>query len=130
MSRAAWNEPLMVTESKTEIAWDGQQYRGRLDWVICDEDFQLIREGRKCLECMEVFKGSDGMSIAWPTECPVCGYQVASRQARDLGPEYHGEVRVGPRTSDSDEIDRMEHEAQSRIWTPGRSASIPRDLGP
>ncbi len=127
MSRAKWNEPRDVVETN-EVYFDGERMVGRVDWHVVPEDIELIREGRKCLNCMEVFKTPDGMSLAWPTWCPVCEYPVASRQAHDLGKEYLGEVRVGPRSSDTEEIDRMEYERQTRIWTPGRSASIPRDL--
>lgn len=128
MSRANWNPPLDVRESKTERFWDGHKWAARIDWYVTAEDIELIREGRKCLNCMEVFKTGDGLSLAWPTWCPVCEYPVASRQAQDLGAEYMGEIRVGPRTSDSDEIDQMEYEAQTRIWTPGRSMQVPRSL--
>lgn len=128
MSRAAWNEPVDVRESKDEVYWDGQRYAARVDWYLVAEDIDMIREGRKCLICMEVFKTGDGLSIAWPTECPVCGFQVARLQAEMLNKEYQGEIRVGPTSSDTDEIDRMEYERSTGLWTPGRSAAIPRDL--
>ena len=128
MSRAQWNQPRHVEESKSERYFDGERWVARLDWYLSDDDFQLIKEGRKCVNCMEVFRHTDGNSLAWPATCPVCGYEVAKRQREDLNAEYMGEIRVGPTSSNSDEIDRIEYESASRIWTPGRSASIPKDL--
>jgi hypothetical protein len=128
VSRVRWNEPRYVEESQQERYFDGQRWVARLDWYLTDEDIQLIREGRKCVQCMEVFRHTDGSSLAWPDRCEVCGYEVAARQRDDLNADYMGEIRVGPTSSDSDEIDRMEYESASRIWTPGRSALIPKDL--
>lgn len=127
MSRVQWNQPRDVRESQNERFWDGQRMVARIDWYLEPEDVELIREGRKCLNCMEVFRNSDGTSLAWPTVC-ICGYEVAKYQSRDLGAEYMGEHRVGPRTSDTEEIDRMEYERQSKIWTPGSSVSVPRSV--
>lgn len=128
MSRAPWNEPLDVRESKQEVYFDGDRYAGRIDWYLCDDDIALIREGRKCVNCMEVFKTGDGLSFAWPVSCPVCSFPVAAKQAELLNQEYMGEIRVGPSTSDTEEIDRMEYERQTGLWTPGRSVAIPREL--
>lgn len=129
MSRAEWHEPLDVRESKNEVYWDGQRYSARVDWYLSDDDIGMIREGRKCVNCMEVFKTPDGLSYAWPTACPVCNFPVAAKQAEVLNQEYMGEIRVGPSTSDTEEIDRMEYERQTSIWTPGSSVAVPRSPG-
>jgi hypothetical protein len=129
VSRANWNQPLDVRESKEEVFWDGQRYAARIDWHLLPEDIEMIREGRKCVNCMEVFKTGDGLSVAWPTVCPVCNFPVAQRQAEVLNQEYMGEVRVGPTSSDTDEIDRMEYERASGLWTPGSSIAVPRGPG-
>ena len=129
MSRAGWNPATCIGESTSELELVGRQWRGRNRWAVCDEDIQLMREGRKCISCLELFVHPDGTSRAWPEQCPVCGYPVRAEQARSFAKEYEGKVRLGPATSDADEVERLTERTERRIWTPGGSVSVPRELG-
>ncbi len=127
--RAGWNQPLEVRENPEAVNFDGGRLVPELDWILCEEDHELIKEGRKCIVCMEVFKTGDGLSIAWPTECPVCMFPVAREQQAMYEDSMKMEaVYVGPRTSDADEIERLTEKTERRLHTPGGSILIPRGV--
>lgn len=114
----------VIDDRESEERFRGER-AGRFTWVVSDEALAECRAGYRCIGCMEKFRGADGLPEAWPERCPVCFYPVRERQAFELGPEQRGEVRVGPQTSDADELERLDMERERRIWTPGSSIRVP-----
>ena len=113
-----------VQDDPTGVTVHMGEMRGGIVWALEDEAVNRIRAGYQCLNCMERFV-EGGMPVSWPDRCPVCGYEVKERQPADMGPEYRGEIRVGPTTSYDDELDAMKeqydrdhHEPGSQIWLP------------
>lgn len=73
-----------------------------INWVLSPDEFEQVRTGYRCMTCMEP------LHPAFPESCPLCGYEVRSRQTIDLMREHRGEHRYGP--TPLDQIDALEDE--------------------
>jgi len=82
-----------------------------VNWLVTEEEEQQIRSGYRCLKCMEPFR------TPFPKECPLCSYEVASRQAHDIPKEDTGEEKqLVPDESYQEYTGSYEQGA--RLWTP------------
>lgn len=95
-----------------------------VNWVLSPEEFEQVRQGYRCLQCMEPFRS------AFPKECGLCGYQVASRQTIDLMREHQGEHRYGPTPiEDIRALDAERAERDKAGWsTTGSGIVVPSSV--
>jgi len=62
-----------------------------------DYDFHRMRAGYVCVNCLE------DLDTAFPDECPVCRFPMATRQSERIAKEFVGTTHVGPSTTLEDE---------------------------
>ena len=115
-------EPI-VEELEDEVWYINGRYMHGISWGLPADEVERIRQGYKCIACMEPFE------TAFPERCNFCGYAVAADQVRRFGVEYAGEKRYGPTPlSEVDEMfgDERERESwkpRSGIWVPPNAAT-------
>lgn len=83
--------------------------------VLEEYDADRMRAGYICLQCME------DLDTAFPDECPICRYPMATRQAERFAKEFQGNMRVGPSTTLDEEREIMQElrrRGQQEIKTP------------
>lgn len=128
-----WNK-IVVEEDigVIEVYENGRMMHG-LNFAMCDEDVEAMRQGYKCINCLE------NLDSAWPKACPVCSYPIAERQAEHFAKVYKG-FEPGLRTgSDWEaEADRLEERTERRAFEErasksgialgGRGVLIPKGL--
>lgn len=85
-----------------------------INWPLSQAEYEQIRQGHRCLNCMEPFEA------AFPESCGVCGFGVRANQSRELARQHQGSHRYGP-TPDSVFDDQREREA----WVPKTQVLIP-----
>lgn len=120
-----WRKPVIpvaVESCATEYSWDGEGYRKNVNWTLTPEDFGRVKAGYVCVNCMEP------QETPYPEHCSLCQFPMREKQPRLVAFEYQGEKHIGPSTSLTEEMDRLEdwadrkeHQAGSSIWVP-RSA--------
>lgn len=96
------NPDLVVNDDgTTEVSYDV---------TFREPEIVKFRQGYKCLKCWEEYAN------AWPDKCRVCGYAIKQHQAADFAKHYGGEKWLGPSTSMSEEIDRLDWEHEKNLW--------------
>ena len=102
--------PVQVENTTDVVLGDDGEPRQDFNATFRADDIERFRHGRACLRCWEP------LETAWPERCPVCRYQVWANQARDFARHYAGEQWVGPSTSLSEELDRLDWQHDERMW--------------
>lgn len=90
-----------------------------INWVLSPDEFEQVRQGYRCLQCMEP------LQPAFPEKCPLCSYEVRSRQTIDLMRDHRGEHRYGP--TPLEDIEALEQERAERDkpgWLETRSGIV------
>ncbi len=106
-----WRKPVVpkaVEETPTAYASDGHGWRKNLNWVLSPEDFQRVKDGYVCVNCMEPHERP------FPENCTVCRFQMRKEQHKLLDFEYEGEKHLGPSTTMQQELDRLAEETERR----------------
>jgi hypothetical protein len=57
------------------------------------EQVDRMRAGYTCVKCMEDY------SSPFPTECAVCKFPMAAKQAEEFAKDFRGEIAYGPTTT-------------------------------
>ncbi len=96
--------PVAVDESTDELVFfeDGRPPRSPVRVTLTEFDMGRLRAGYICLQCKE------DLDNAFPDECPVCHYKMATRQAEDFATQFKGTIHVGPSTTLEDEREIMQ----------------------
>lgn len=96
-----------------------------VNWVLSPDEFEQVRTGYRCLQCMEP------LNPPFPHKCPLCEYEVKSRQTIDLMREHQGEHRYGPTPiEDIRAIDAERAERETPGWSQtGSGIVVPNTLG-
>ena len=101
-----WRRPLAVTAVEPDPAGTftaGDRVYSNADVTLADEgEYQRLREGYVCANCLEPHE------IPFPTACTLCGFPMQDEQSERLQQAFKGEKWVGPRTSNSDEFQRLD----------------------
>ena len=110
-----------LRETPTEVTVvddEGRERRG-INWVLTPEEYQQVRQGYRCLHCMEPFE------TPFPEKCGICGFHVRDQQTFELDRQHQGDLNMGP----SPEMQRVEDERERELWTPSGTTQIwlPRD---
>lgn len=98
-------------EELTGITESGEMVRV-INWLVTEEEASQIRQGYRCLKCMEPFE------TPFPKVCNLCGYEVGARQAHDVPKEDTGETKEILLDEMKPQEYTGEKEQGSRIWTP------------
>ena len=106
-----WNR--IVAENDPFVAQ--QQYDGTLTMgvrlTLCDEDVEMIRQGYKCIHCLE------NLDTAFPEACFLCGYPMKKLQAETFAKVFAGHVPGARTGADWEaEADRIEARAERRAF--------------
>lgn len=119
-----WNR-IVVEEDYgvTEVHEDGRLMHG-LNIAMCDDDVEAIRLGIKCINCQENLdrEGAEGPcgvcpGTAWPKQCFLCGYPVATHQAEQFARVYAGYDRTLRTGADWEaEADRLMERQERRAF--------------
>lgn len=110
-----------LTETPQEITVvdeTGTVRRG-INWLLTEEEMGQVREGYRCLNCMQRFQE------AFPEKCLVCGFHVRDQQSFELQRQHQGDLDVGPSPAMRELQEQRERETwkpsgTSQIWLPGR----------
>lgn len=124
---ANWN-PVHVEDQPGEaLLINGRLMQG-VNWTLGDEDHEKLRQGWKCIQCMEDWTGT-GLG-AFPDECPVCSFPVKEYQTHEYGYQFQGEKHLGGLVDADEELARLErqrHERELREGLRSRGIVIPRN---
>lgn len=118
-----WRKPVKILElipnpgETVHIA--GRTYAGTEFLLEDEEDFERIKQGYVCMQCMEPHEQP------FPERCIVCGFAMRAEQADRLVDSYQGEKRVGARMSLEDELARMAEDNERRKHNPQSSILLP-----
>jgi hypothetical protein len=97
------------------VTSDGRKF---MDVALCvtPEAMDRFYKGYKCANCLE------DQENAWPKECPLCGFPIASEQMDYLASRRVGNEQIGSKLKLSDEFARMreirEYEDRTGIRLP------------
>ena len=90
------------------ITSDGRRYADVA--LTLDEDAHIrLRTGYQCVHCLEIFR------TAWPDDCPMCGFPVATAQREIIQRHFEGFVKMPPRGLTADELARGEEEYLRKV---------------
>ena len=92
------------------------QFRRGINWNLTPEEDRQVREGYRCLHCMEPFEA------AFPDKCSLCGFHVKSQQSFEYVRGKQGDLAAGPSPAMKaldEEREREAFRARSGIWVPG-----------
>lgn len=93
---------------RVKVASDGREaYEPKI--TLTEEGFERLRQGYLCGRCLEDLTPHG----AFPEKCPCCGFPVRELQLRQLQEDFAGTEQLGPRTTLSDELARLEE-----LWLP------------
>ena len=117
-----WRQPVKVhkveEDSNSADMIAGEWHRGAR-WTLDAEGVARIRAGYVCVMCLEPHESP------FPDACSLCGYAMKARQTKDMEVEFAGSEHVGPATTLSDELARLDETSERRIWLPGSSITVP-----
>lgn len=122
---ARWNRwnPVVVEEEPTEATFVNGRWMQGVNWTLCEEDHARLREGRKCVQCMEP------QETPFPERCSLCGFPMRDSQRFEYEYTYQGEKHIGPSFSVSEELERLDEQRERRewaekhgVWVPGASS--------
>ena len=122
-----WAKPVrpVAVENSTDIIIeeDGTP-RQDVEVTFRPDDVERFRTGHACLRCWEA------LETAFPERCPVCQYHVRDYQADDFEQHFGGSRWVGPTTSMSEELDRLDWQHDERMWRKhgGKGILLPRGV--
>ena len=71
---------------------DGRVFQ-RTVFGLTEEQVDRMRAGYTCVKCME------DHDAAYPTQCSVCKFPMAEKQAEEFAKDFRGEIRFGPSTT-------------------------------
>lgn len=106
-----WNR-IAVEEDHgvTELHANGRLMPG-LNIAACDEDVEQVRTGYRCIQCWEP------LEAAWPKECFLCGFPIATHQAEQFARVYKGYDPTARTGADWEaEADRIEEQQERRAF--------------
>lgn len=106
-----WRKPVIpvgIDHSAHAYSSDGHGWRKHLDWILTPEDFERVKEGYVCINCMEPHE------TPFPEACLVCGFRMREEQAKMIAFEYEGEKYIGPSTTTREEMDKLQEENERR----------------
>ena len=114
----SWHDPIIpiaVEEKKSKGRWDAavQDFRREIVWTLSASDFDRIREGYACLNCLQVH------DAPFPSQCSLCGYAIEEKQRKDIEWQHEGYKHIGPSTTLKEELDRLDDEAERMRWRKG-----------
>lgn len=120
----SWRDPvipLAVEQSGTRGHFDqgAKRFLADVDWTLSERDWDRIREGYVCLNCMEP------QEQPFPERCSLCRYGMREHQQRHLNEQFEGEKHIGPSTTLQWELDRLDDETDRRWWRKHRSIYVP-----
>lgn len=114
-----WRRPIRIfgvnedQESVVRFSEREGWYRG-VRWVTDEEGLNRMRVGQVCFNCTE--PQPPPAPNPPPELCGVCGYGIRKNQQRDLDREFAGKEKIGPSTSMSDELARLDHLSEKQYW--------------
>lgn len=92
-----WNRILVEEDHGVIEVHEGGRMMPGLNVAMCHDDVEAIRQGIKCINCFENLDldGAEGpcgvcTGSAWPKQCFLCGYPVATQQAEKFAQVYAG----------------------------------------
>lgn len=89
------------------------------NWILSDDEFAQVKDGRRCLKCMEP------LDPAFPASCPLCQYEVRDRQTIDMLREHQGTEHFGPTPwSVIEEQDAAQAERDAPGWLRTKSGIV------
>lgn len=109
---------------------DGRVFQ-RTVFGLTEEQVERVRQGYVCVKCLE------DHTSPFPTECAVCKFPMAEKQAEEFAKDYRGGIAFGPSTTLDEEREIMndmrEREAHERrialgLTIPKPSIIVPRRL--
>lgn len=125
MARREWNPPLAVEADTQYVELTAEGPREGVRFTLCPEDIEMIRQGYKCLDCLELFDS------AFPETCFLCGYPVGAVQAEAFAVMFAGEKPVGSRINEDEELERLarqKHERELREGLRSKGIVLPRGV--
>lgn len=122
---ARWN-PVHVSDQPDEAVYINGRLMQGVNWTLGDEDHDKIRQGYKCIQCMEDWSAGD--VGAFPAECPLCAFPVKDYQLFEYNYSFQGHKHLGGQIDPDAELDRLERQRyerevregqRERLWVPG-----------
>lgn len=104
-----WRRPVIpygVEHAPGEYSSDGYRMRKHVNWMLSQEDFDRVKEGYVCINCMEPHEQP------FPEKCLVCSFPMRAEQRKMVAWEYQGEKHLGPSTTMRQELDRLAEEKE------------------
>jgi hypothetical protein len=123
MSRAPVRIVAVEPDADSFLIVGGRRYAG-VNVSVSKETFEAMLEGYVCALCYE------RQDEPFPVKCKAewCPMEMRAKQRELLEQLYQGERWIGPRTSDADELERMDEESirrrhvnRSRILLPPKN---------
>lgn len=120
-----WNKIVVEEDHGVTEVYEGNRMMPGLNVAMCNDDVEATRLGIKCINCQENLDraGAEGPTgivcsgSAWPKQCFLCGYPVATHQAEHFARVYKGydpTLRTG--ADWEAEADRLEDRAERRAF--------------
>lgn len=125
VARRKWNPPLNIEPDTQYIERGPDGYREGIRFTLCAEDIEMIRQGYKCVDCLELFDS------AFPVECHLCGFPVKDAQPEAFAELFAGDRHVGSRVNADEELERLarqKHERELREGLRSKGIVIPRNV--
>lgn len=122
--RRKWNKPL-VRPDVLHAQVDGDQLVEGVAYVLCDDDVEMIRQGYKCVECLEL------LAEAFPETCFLCGYRVKELQSEAFARVFKGWTHTGSNIDWDAEQERLEKQRFDRELAEGlrtKGVVLPRGV--
>ena len=128
-----WRRPIKifaVAEDEASVVRFSERegwHRG-VRWVTDEDGMARMRAGQVCFNCTE--PQPPPAPNPPPELCGVCGYGIRKNQQRDLDREFRGKEKIGPSTSISEELDRLDAFQEKKVWEkhPTLGIVIPRGV--
>lgn len=120
MSRAPVRIVALEPDANSFLEIEGRRYAG-VNASVSKETFEAMKQGYVCVLCYE------RQSEPFPEVCeaPWCHMEIRAKQTELLEKLHQGERWIGPRSSNVDELERMDEESlrqrhteRSRILLP------------
>lgn len=118
-----WRKPVKILElipNPGETMRIGSRiYAGTEFLLESEEDFERVRLGYVCMQCMEPHQE------AFPEHCAVCKFPMRAEQSDRLSRAYQGSKWVGSRMTLEDELARLAEDNERRKHNPKSRIVLP-----
>lgn len=100
-----WRRPLAVMAIEPDPAGTvtiGNRRYSNVDVTVANEDeYKRLAQGYVCANCQEP------QEVPFPAKCSLCGFAMRAEQLGRLNEAFKGVKWIGPRESNSQELDRL-----------------------